>query len=106
MSFQQLFTSYMYYIEKADETTFILKIRVHNVDEIDTLWYQKTRKWGCFAAKAARNSSTMPAVGVVDHVCVCVCVCVCELCMRVLCVCVCVFTLKTEDRESEEERGA
>ncbi len=40
----------------------------------------------------------MPVVGVVDRVCVCVCECV-------SCVFVCVFTLKTEDRESEEERG-
>ncbi len=36
MLFWQLFSSYMY-IEKAAEMTFIRKIRMLNVDEIDTL---------------------------------------------------------------------
>jgi len=35
MSFQQLFSIYVYVV-KAAETTFVQKIRTFNIDEIDT----------------------------------------------------------------------
>ncbi len=41
-SFQQPFSSYMYVV-KAAETTFVRKIRMFNVDEIDTRWLSINR---------------------------------------------------------------